>query len=157
MTEISKINVDTTKLTSKSAECVKNYVKSTEKLFNGFADTIGAVGSSIWDTTKAVGNGAIKVVDGTADVVSGAVGVAGAYLQAPFAALVRAMSKVDAIKKADPQKQDPESFAPTKWVPQDDLAAAEARICRLYSDSMKQDPEAFAPTKCDPKDIPFIE
>lgn len=118
MTEISKINVDTTKSTTKTRECVKNYVKSTEKLFNGFADTIGAVGSSIWDTTKAVGNGAIKVVDGTADVVSGAVGVAGSYLKIPFTALVDAMSKVDTMK-TDPMKQDPESFDPTKFDPKD--------------------------------------
>ena len=114
MTEISKINVDTTKLTSKSAECVKNYVKSAEKMCNGFSDTIGAVGSSIWDTAKAVGNGAIKVVDGTADVVSGAVGVAGAYLKIPFATLVDAMSSVEESKN-DPMKKDPESFDPTKF------------------------------------------
>ena len=106
MTEIRPVS---TKMTSFEKEGVQGAVE----MGNGLYNVAKSAGSTIWDCTKAVAEGAVDIVDGVVDTATGAVKYAGALVKTPFGGIldIDSMTDKDDVKTETVPPSEPPSVA----------------------------------------------
>jgi len=154
MTEIRPVS---TKMTSFEKEGVQGAVEMSNGLYN----VVKSAGSTIWDCTKAVAEGAVDIVDGVVDTATGAVKYAGALVKTPFGGILDIASKTDKDDVKTEAELQTEKTLAAKDLLREILTAPVSGLCKSktvppsvppseppsVADADPSDPKSFDPSK----------
>lgn len=128
----------------------KEGLQAAVEMDNGLYNVVKSAGSTIWDCTKAVAEGAVDIVDGVVDTATGAVKYAGALVKIPFAGIldIASMTDKDDVKtEAEEPLISASGPCKSKTVPPSVPPSEPPSVA---------DADTFDPKSSDPSKMPFL-